>query len=234
MRFDWRSGSFCQYNVKRYVPRLHEDYPIETHSGHMPPSRYAMGTTLRCLIWLAPRPGQNFLFFAMVCLFIGAARIHAQDDRPPNSAARDLPQYRLKVGQQLHYQRLADENLLPSSVDEEKKHSRYESHTHWWIWVTRQNDNGGWRLLIRKQLKNVAIHPEAVPSVYFQNDFLGYCDLQLDGSFEANPTIGGHQNYKTHPDEVFVHLPPSVNALRDGWKYTLPFEDAQYALGAVT
>ncbi len=169
-----------------------------------------------------------FAFSMLASLCVATSAAQAQDAR--QSAARAVPQYGFRVGQQLHYQQLPDENLLPRSSDGVEEPSLREYRTHWWLWVTRQEDDGGWRVLIRKQLTHVVTHPGKPPATYFENAFFGYCDLRPDGSYDANPSLGGHRYFKTHPDEVISRLPPDAAALRNGWQYASPLDGARYIM----
>jgi thiol-disulfide isomerase/thioredoxin len=154
----------------------------------------------------------------------------AQRDPPADVVTNEVPRYRFRLGQELHYVQYPDENLFPKSPNQEEANERYEHPHQWWIWVTRENDNGHCRLLIRKQVKNVLARPGSQPQAYFENDFFGYCDVLPDGSFEVNASLGGNAYFKTHPDEIVVHLPPDLRALRNGWSYASPIEDAQHTL----
>jgi thiol-disulfide isomerase/thioredoxin len=102
----------------------------------------------------------------------------------------------------------------------------------WWVWVTRQNPDGSWRLLIRKRINLFMTHPGKERESRFDNDILGYCDLAPDGTFAANSSLGGHPYFKPFPDELFYRLPPNKQGLADGWTYSSPIDDMKVTFKA--
>lgn len=141
------------------------------------------------------------------------------------NAPADLPRYQLKVGRELAYEQTADEDLQPKTEEEKKTENVYETKLKWWAWVTKQNADGGWRVLIRKRIDNFVTHPGKERESRFENDILGYFDLSADGKFAGNPTLGGHPYFKPFPNELFVGLPPTTQTMADGWSYDSPVDD---------
>jgi thiol-disulfide isomerase/thioredoxin len=148
----------------------------------------------------------------------------------PSDSTHDLPRYRLKVGQELVYEQTADEDLQSKTEEEKKTENVYETKLKWWVWVTKQNENGSWRLLIRKRIDNFITHPGKERESRFENDILGYFDLAPNGKFERNDTIVGNRFFKPCPSELFVELPLDTHGLTDGWHYASPVEDANQSL----
>jgi peroxiredoxin len=168
--------------------------------------------------------GRQCLVLPILCLFLGSVSTLADQAASAEPSAEVLPRYRLEVGQELMYKQTGDKDLLAKKKDETADRTRSEKQVQWHVWPVRQEDDGSWRLLIRKQVKTLRIPAEGEPEVTFENDFLGYCDLQPDGSFAANPSLGGHPFFKVHPDELFVRLPPSAEAFHEGWEYAPPLD----------
>jgi thiol-disulfide isomerase/thioredoxin len=164
------------------------------------------------------------------CVAMVATYCVAAEAGKPSQPANDLPRYRLMVGQELVYEQTADEDLQPKTEEEKKTENVYETKLKWWIWVTKQNENGGWRLLIRKRIDNFVTHPGKERESRFENDVLGYCDIAPNGQFERNDTIVGHPFFRPRPGELFVELPVDMRGLADGWNYTSPADDANRSL----
>jgi thiol-disulfide isomerase/thioredoxin len=150
---------------------------------------------------------------------------NALGDSPDSVGASVLPRYQLHVGQELVYAKTLDEDLQPNTENDQADESVYETKLKWWVWVTRQNANGSWHLIIRKRIISTVARPGKEPQPRFENDILGYCDLSPDGKFEANPSIGGHAYFKPAPEELFVQLPADERELAEGWTYPLTTSD---------
>lgn len=163
-----------------------------------------------------------------ICLSLVTTCARGEDRVPAPAVATtsDVPRYRFEVGQELVYEQTGKQDLLEDEAEESENKTRRETESTWWVWPIRQNDDGSWRLLVRRHVKNSRIPAEGDPEVTFENDFLGYCDLHPDGSFAPNPTLGGSPLFKMHPEFLLIPLPTSAAALADGWEYTSPLEDA--------
>ncbi len=160
---------------------------------------------------------------------VGAVGL-ADEATTAEQPSSELPRYRFQVGQELVYEQTASEDLLAKN-DTESGTGR-ERHSKWTVWPVRKNDDGSWRLLLRTEITNLHVRAEGDPEVSFENDLLGYCDLQPDGSFVLNETLGRHGYFKTRPDLLFVRLPCSPEQLAEGWEYTCPVDEAHYTFRA--
>jgi thiol-disulfide isomerase/thioredoxin len=128
-----------------------------------------------------------------------------------SAAAADLPlpRYKLTPGQELRYSG--------------KSTFKYEGGQHgydttWRIWVVRQNEDGGWRLLLRSGMtfratrtlpgSNKPIDTPANERVTF-----AWCDMSPAGEFRENESLG----YTLRPNAILPRLPDSAEAARAGW-----------------
>lgn len=141
----------------------------------------------------------------------------------------ELPRYGLAVGQELSYERRPSEMLEKKPAEKDDLEGISELRLKWWVWITRKNPDGTFRVLVRKKAERQYTKPGEQPKVDFSNDFLGYCDVASDGSYRPNATIGGHPYFMLHPGELFIRLPADEAALHDGWKYELPTEGESHS-----
>jgi thiol-disulfide isomerase/thioredoxin len=168
-----------------------------------------------------------------------------------SESAGVAPRYRFRVGHELIYKQTSTEDVLASD-DEQDDLYRYESTVEWRVYVTRQNDDGRWRLFIRKHYEDLRIpNPDApvdwkslivrsavkrqliLPGqteVTFDNDFLACCDLRPDGRYEMNSLLGDNVAFKVQPEELFLQLPDDAKALAEGWEFDGPASGSHFAL----
>jgi thiol-disulfide isomerase/thioredoxin len=114
--------------------------------------------------------------------------------------AGDLPRYALKVGQELHYTGEGSFKYGENSID---------STADWKIWVTRRNDNGSWRLIVR----NADGRGSKEAADENANVSLASFDLFPDGSFAENASFG----YRLEPRKLFAKLPADETEMKGGW-----------------
>ncbi len=134
-----------------------------------------------------------------------------------------LPRYKFKVGQELLYKLVSEEKLLWENE------TGREMNREWRIYVVGHNPDGSWKLVVRSTVKNIKVPVEGDPIVTFENDFLGNCNLQPDGSYAPNWSMGYHFWFKFYPDEVLLRLPQDQKELQKGWQYDAPASGAQLA-----
>src|SRR3954471_11112738 len=98
------------------------------------------------------------------------------------AATPPVPRYALKVGQQLNYHQEAYA---------ESDNYRFKKSVDWRVWVTKQNDDSGWRLVIAQDVSlQHARGKEEFPAPD-KNSLLGQCDLAPDGRISAPDGLGG-------------------------------------------
>ncbi len=134
-----------------------------------------------------------------------------------------LPRYQFKVGQELVYKLTSEEKL------KWENDTGSEREREWRIYVTRQNSDGSWRLVVRSTVKLFKIPIEGDPILRLENDFLGYCNLHSDGSYALNPTLGYNFWFWFCPDEILFPLPRDVESLRNGWSGAAPSADGTFS-----
>jgi thiol-disulfide isomerase/thioredoxin len=159
-----------------------------------------------------------------------------------------LPQYKFKVGQELIYRVTSDETFSESGELEQKD---YGAEGQWHVYPIRQDEAGTWRLFIRRSYKSFrwpskersgdlaywirrGIREGGIPridepQITFQNEFMGYCDLRPDGTFEENDSLGSNAIFRLQPEELFCRLPQGDKELRSGWNYTSLASKEHYA-----
>jgi thiol-disulfide isomerase/thioredoxin len=166
------------------------------------------------------------------CAFAGCDKARDSAETTPRRfqslpAAFTVPRYHFNVGDELVYRQTKSEDLIPEEDDPVPSGS-YE----WHVYVVRQNDDGSWRLLIRSEVTTRSWDDDHKPVVRFQNDFLGYCDLEPDGSFDVNGTMGANGLFSINPDHLFPPLPGNVAECVRGWSSSSPItEDVQQFSG---
>lgn len=141
--------------------------------------------------------------------------------------AAGLPRYRFEPGQELVYRLTRSEDLLRPEDSGDPDDPLDVSE--WHVYVARQNDDGSWRLYIRRMYKQRA-HGDR--RVLFESDFLGYCDLRPDGVYETNDSCGSSPYLELQPEEIFCQLPPDAAAAAAGWRYDAPASEASYEFTA--
>ena len=102
-------------------------------------------------------------------------------------------EYRFKLGEELVYELTSDQDLLkaeaePSETNEPE--TRREQKMRWNVYPVRQNEDGGWRLVVRCWVRLTKTVGDEEPYVRLDNTFLGYCDLRPDGSYAMNSSLG--------------------------------------------
>lgn len=133
----------------------------------------------------------------------------------PITVAAEPLEYRFRVGEELVYERVLAEDLLGSEATET---SRYETLAKWNVYPVRRNDDGSWHLVIRTWAKSLRYLREPAsdgelgdwkkePEVRFENTHLGYVDLNPDGTYSLNPTLGESFLFNLVPEMIFVPLP---------------------------
>jgi hypothetical protein len=119
------------------------------------------------------------------------------------AADAPLPRYKIQVGQELRY----------SGHSEFK----YQGGQHvydatWRIWVVRQNDNGGWRLILRSgtefKQSNQPASGQRDETVTF-----AWCDITPAGDVTENDSLG----YRLRPNSILPRLPDDEAATKAGW-----------------
>ncbi|MEX0613003.1 MAG: TlpA disulfide reductase family protein [Pirellulales bacterium] len=161
-------------------------------------------------------------------LMLGDARCMAEEGVTSDTSPVERPRYKFEVGQELVYEVTGDERLLDASDDDTTDKKPIKRQSKWWVWITRKNDDGGWRLVIRMHVKLLKISPNEEPWVRFESDFLGYCDFAPDGSFAPNPTLGTVPLLAISPEALFIRFPTAQSASRPGWEYKSAIDDSQY------
>lgn len=168
-----------------------------------------------------------------------------------NSTSSTL-RYKFKVGQELVYRVTSDETFTDSGEPEQKD---YGSECEWHVFPIRRDEAGTWRLLIsrstksfrwpgkeregnlaywiRRGIREGGIPKIDEPEITFQNEFMGYCDLQPDGTFEMNDSLGSNSDFKLQPEELFCQMPRNDQELRSGWKYDSTLSDEHYDFSPV-
>lgn len=138
--------------------------------------------------------GVIFLFFTLAV---------AQGPYVPNKAASKVPRYNLSIGQELTYTgagtRVKDKEIF--GTDEETK-----------IWVTGQNPDGSWHLLVRRTLTAYKIAENGERTDNAPDIIWGLWDIHADGKFNYNRT-----NEEFDPQSIFVTLPKNVLEADRGW-----------------
>jgi len=135
----------------------------------------------------------------LLCL----TRAAAQGPYVPNKAVTKVPRYNFSIGQELTYQgvgtRVKDKEIFGS--DEETK-----------IWITGQNPDGSWRLVVRRTLAAFKIaengdRTDGAPDIVW-----GLWDIFPDGKFVYNRT-----NEELDPQSIFITLPSNILEAGLGW-----------------
>ena len=169
-----------------------------------------------------------------ICLAIFVMGLAAGRASADEKHALPVPsglRYQFEVGQELVYEVTGDERLLEESDDRATDKKPIKRQSKWWVWITRKNDDGSWRLVIRMHVKLLKISANEEPWVRFESDFLGYCDLAPDGSFASNSTLGTVPLLDISPEALFIRLPSSESTLDQRWEYKSAIDDSQYRFG---
>ena len=141
------------------------------------------------------------------------------------------PRYKFHVGQELLCRITEVEDLRPEEGADDKPKAP-DTEVEWRVYVVRENEDGNWRLLVRRKYKSYSLDKDKKPQVNFENDFLGYVDLHTDGTYALNDSLGYAPIFQLQPHEIFPRLPPDKAAVSDGWQYDDPTSGAHYAFQA--
>jgi thiol-disulfide isomerase/thioredoxin len=156
----------------------------------------------------------------VVLLALAASAVAA--DRPKaRGASVKLPRYWLKVGQELNY--VTSKEFTTNDGRELK------TDANWQLWVVRQNDDGGWRLVLRHALsipspenqKPAKDKPAEGPS---ERVTLAHFDLFPDGRVVLDPS----QAFRIEPALLFLRLPKTSQEAADGWEDMQPTTQVKY------
>jgi thiol-disulfide isomerase/thioredoxin len=150
----------------------------------------------------------------------------------PAVAADSLPRYKFQVGQELVYRITEVEDLLRKE-NADNRPKAPDTEVEWRVYVVRENEDGSWRLLVRRRFKSYSLDKEKKPKVNFENDFLGYVDLNSDGTYAKNDSLGDNPIFWLQPHELFPRLPSDDAALQVGWQYDDPTSAEHYAFQPV-
>ena len=122
-----------------------------------------------------------------------------------------LPRYALQPGMELHY-----------SGQGSFKHDRgsFDSASDWKVWVTRENSDGSWRIVIRY----ASVRDSKDATSADADVTLAYLDLFPDGRFAENSSFG----YRFDPHVLFARLPANEKEVRSGWQSRIEISDATY------
>ncbi|HEY3393094.1 MAG TPA: TlpA disulfide reductase family protein [Lacipirellulaceae bacterium] len=145
---------------------------------------------------------------AVISMSLNSAPMFADD---AVATKGELPRYKLKAGQELHYSGKGTFKYDSGSFD---------SANDWKIWVARENPDGSRRLIVR----HAAAHDSQDVSGDDASVTLAYLDLFPDGRFDDNSSFG----YRMNPHVLFVRLPSDENEARNGWKSWSETSDATY------
>jgi thiol-disulfide isomerase/thioredoxin len=123
-----------------------------------------------------------------------------------------MPVYKLEVGQELTY---AGESTYEYGDKDNRR--TVDDWSDWTIWVSRENDDGSWRLIVKYATarREEAEDPDVT---------LAYLDLSPDGSFEDNPSFG----YRFNPHVLFAKLPVNDEEIQNGWQSHSSHSDTTY------
>ncbi|MEX2092453.1 MAG: hypothetical protein WD971_07235, partial [Pirellulales bacterium] len=146
-------------------------------------------------------------------------------------AADTLPRYKFHVGQELVYRNTEVEDLLADKKASDKPKPP-ATEGEWRIYVVRENDDGSWRLLMRRKYKSYSLDKDKRPEINFENDYLGYVDLHTDGKYAKNDSLGTSPIFQLQPHEIFLQLPSDQAAMSGGWQYDDPAGGGHYAFKA--
>jgi peroxiredoxin len=135
----------------------------------------------------------------LVCLPLTTLGCHRDASE---SFVPELPRYQFRVGNNYLYE---------SKFLFEYKGGEMQTTELFDVWVVRENQDGSFRLVIRKT--NGAEASES-PNA----EQLGYCDMHPDGRFSQNFTLG----YAIDPTEIFPPLPANQSELQSGWTGQTP------------
>jgi len=164
-----------------------------------------------------------------------------------------LPRYRFAPGQELVYQlTFEDEVRRPADGEEIRPVQKQKNEHEWRVYVVRRNEDGSFRLVIRKSEKDTRyMADDYSPSweerarrmlsgkpvreageayTAFSNVFFGYCDMHPDGRYESNRSLGDNSSFEIQPEELFCQLPPDKASFESGWKYRTPASGAKFEL----
>jgi thiol-disulfide isomerase/thioredoxin len=128
-----------------------------------------------------------------------------------------LPRYQFQIGQEFVYSYRDDyveESRLHRSGPVQRTHG--EGHTQWRIWVLEKNADGSVRLLIDRDLREVALDKHVEVFWRLLTDF----DIFPDGRIVAKRAAAdnGAQGDPNCPTPLFVSLPADKNELAGGWQ----------------
>ena len=146
---------------------------------------------------------------ALAISMIGSAELVAGEgvgDGKPEGAklAAELPRYRLKVGQQLDYE---------TSSSQKYQSGEFKSAADWSVWVVTANQDGGWRLLVKKTMWHASGDRPISKDAGAAQPELAYFDLTPDGRVVGQSS----NNFRIDLRDVFPRLPESEQELAAGW-----------------
>ena len=143
------------------------------------------------------RVGFKRWFLSLVAVSAGLPAVQA-DETPAG-----VPRYRLQVGQELRY-----------AGQSEFKYDNGAHHTEstFRIWVIRENEAGGWRLVMRSGSTLTQANAQRSSSADERVTF-AWCDITPAGEVAENDTLG----FRLRPNGVLPRLPNDVAASQAGW-----------------
>jgi thiol-disulfide isomerase/thioredoxin len=121
-----------------------------------------------------------------------------------------VPHYRFRFGQELIYRVTEARDFR--DLDNASPRERHE----WHVTVSRENDDGSWRLFIRA--RQVFLNPDG--SERLKRDSFDYCDLLPDGSYSLDERTAIFKMLL--PYELFCRLPDTSAELLGKWSYEPP------------
>jgi peroxiredoxin len=137
--------------------------------------------------------------FSAIALFGAIAAVRADE------GSRELPRYRLKVGQELKYRDTSDFRYENGSLAHQ---------TDWTVWVVGANADGGWRLVVRSSSRMAQSFSGQKAHEGPAEVSMAYFDLYPDGRIVANDSFG----YRLDPSPLFPRLPNDPAEATKGWK----------------
>ena len=123
-------------------------------------------------------------------------------------ADESLPRYRLEPGQEFSYRGRSEFKY---------EGGKFLTGESWRVWVARENPGGGWRLILRQGQSFTQVRDDDKRTEKPSDDenvTFAWCDLQPDGTFEANDSLG----LRLDPAQILPRLPANADEARTGWK----------------
>lgn len=145
---------------------------------------------------------------AVAAVMAGSAEVVAGGEgagKPERAKfAEALPRYRLEVGQQLDYE---------TSSSQKYQSGELKSAADWRIWVVAANQDGGWRLLVKKTMWHASGDRPISKDAGAAQPELAYFDLAPDGRIVGQSS----NNFRIDVRDVFPRLPDNEQELAAGW-----------------